>query len=133
MHFLKSVLIVSIFLFSSETILGQETTPDQPQVYTIIEKNPEFQEGQSALYKWLGEKIKYPEEAIKQKKEGTVYVAFIIHKDGSLSDFKVKRGIGSGCDEEALRVVKLMPNWKPGTQQNRPVNTNSTLPIKFKL
>lgn len=64
---------------------------------------------------------------------GTVYVQFVVEKDGSISDVKVLRGIGGGCDEEAVRVVKSMPKWKPGKQRGQPVRVYYTLPIDFKI
>ena len=65
--------------------------------------------------------------------EGTVYIEFVIGKDGSVIGAGVKRGIGGGCNEEALRVVNAMPNWKPGRQQGNPVKVKYTLPVKFRL
>ena len=65
--------------------------------------------------------------------EGTVYIEFVIGKDGSVTGANVKRGIGGGCNEEALRVVNSMPKWKPGKQQGNPVKVKYTLPVKFKL
>jgi len=77
--------------------------------------------------------IKYPEVARTSGITGTVYVQFVVEKDGSISDVKVVRGIGGGCDEEAVRVVKSMPRWKPGKQRGQPVRVYFTLPIEFKL
>ncbi len=103
------------------------------KIFTIVEQNPEFPDGQAALFKWLGSNIKYPAVARENGIEGTVYVGFVVNTDGSIVDVSVKRGIGGGCNEEAVRVVQQMPRWKPGKQQGRPVRVAYTLPIKFKL
>jgi protein TonB len=77
--------------------------------------------------------VVYPKEAIDAGIEGKVFVEFYIEKDGTVSDAKVLRGIGYGCDEEALRVVGLMPKWFPGKQRGQAVRVRYTLPINFKL
>ena len=77
--------------------------------------------------------IRYPEAAIKNNVQGTVYVSFIVRTDGSVTDVKILRGIGSGCDEEAMRVVKLMPKWNPGEEKSKAVDVIFNLPIKFAL
>jgi periplasmic protein TonB len=107
--------------------------PVVEQIFTIVEQNPEFPDGQKAMFSWLSSNIKYPPIARENGIEGTVYVGFVVNTDGSIVDVNVKRGIGGGCNEEAVRVVQQMPNWKPGRQQGRPVRVAFTLPIKFKL
>jgi protein TonB len=89
--------------------------------------------GEKALYEYIKNNVNYSELAIKTNIEGTVYVEFVVEKDGSISDVKVLRGIGGGCDEEAVRVVKSMPKWKPGKQRGQPVRVYYTLPIDFKI
>ena len=81
----------------------------------------------------LGKNLKYPTEAKRNKIQGRVYISFIVEADGSLSEPKVLRGIGSGCDEEAVRVMKLSPNWIPGVQNGKKVRVNYTVPIFFSL
>ena len=105
----------------------------EEKIYTVVEVMPEFPGGQKALYSYMGENIKYPEEAKKKGLSGTVYVTFIILEDGRVSNAEILRGAGNGFDEEALRVVKAMPKWKPGTQDGKPVNVVFNLPIKFNL
>jgi protein TonB len=85
------------------------------------------------MIKYLVENIKYPEEAKTKGTMGTVYVTFVVEKDGSVSNVKILRGIGSGCDEEAYRVVSGMPKWKPGKQRGEAVRCQFNLPIKFSL
>ena len=106
--------------------------PDKA-VYTVVEKQPSFPGGQDGYVKFLVENIKYPAEAMKKSVMGTVYISFVVEKDGSVTDVKVLRGIGSGCDEEAVRVVKMMPKWNPGEEKGKPVAVQYNLPIKFKL
>ena len=106
---------------------------DTDQVCQVVEVDPEFPGGMEALIKYLSENIKYPEQAKKDKIQGKVYISFVVEKDGSVADAKVLRGIGGGCDEEALRVVNAMPNWTPGKQRNTPVRVQFNLPVAFKL
>ena len=106
---------------------------DTDQVFQVVEVNPEFPGGMEALTKYLSENIKYPEQAKKDKTQGKVYISFVVEKDGSVADAKVLRGIGGGCDEEALRVVNAMPKWTPGKQRNTPVRVQFNLPVAFKL
>ena len=105
------------------------------KLYTVVavEQQPVFGNGDVALLQYLADKIKYPVMARENGIDGTVYVEFIIGKDGSVTDAKILRGIGGGCNEEALRVINGMPKWKPGRQQGNPVKVKFTLPIKFKL
>lgn len=106
---------------------------DTDQVFQVVEVDPEFPGGMEALTKYLSENIKYPEQAKKDKIQGKVYISFVVEKDGSVADAKVLRGIGGGCDEEALRVVNAMPKWEPGKLQGTPVRVQFNLPIVFKL
>lgn len=101
--------------------------------YLIVEQVPEFPNGDKAMFKWLSENVKYPPVARENGIEGTVYVSFVVWKDGTIQNVQVKRGISGGCNEEALRVVRAMPTWKPGRQNGKAVNVAFTLPIKFKL
>ena len=94
---------------------------------------PEFPGGRDAMIKFLSENIKYPEEARKQGISGRVYVTFVVEADGEITDIKLLRGIGGGCDEEAMRVVSIMPKWEPGYQRGVPVRVQFNLPIKYSL
>ena len=121
-----------------ETIEIEETVtmpnPDQPDViFDVVETMPEFPGGMDSLMAYLSRTIKYPEEARENGIQGKVYAQFVVQKDGSLSDIKVIRGIGGGCDEEAVNAIKNMPNWKPGTQRGKNVNVRFILPVNFKL
>jgi protein TonB len=109
--------------------------PVDTTTYTVvmIEQQPTFPDGEAALFKYLANNLKYPAMARESSIEGTVYVQFTIAKDGSITGTKVLRGIGGGCNEEAMRVINAMPNWKPGRQQGNAVKVKYTLPIKFRL
>lgn len=103
------------------------------EVFTIVEEMPSFIGGEEELYTYLSQNIKFPHLAKDAGIQGLVYVTFIIMEDGTISNARVLRGIGAGCDEEALRVIKKMPNWKPGKQRGRPVRVQFNMPINFKL
>ena len=102
-------------------------------VFTAVEKSPEYKGGSRAMYKFLNQNIEYPSEAIKNKISGKVFLRFIVEKDGSLSDIQLMKGIGFGCDLEAIRVVKAMPNWIPGMNGNNAVRCFYNLPISFSI
>lgn len=101
--------------------------------FTDIEVLPEFHGGMSAWSDYMRNTLKYPEEAKKNQVQGRVILRFIVMKDGSIAEIKVLRGIGSGADEEAIRVVKASPKWKPGLHKGEPVNVAYTMPIFFTL
>ncbi len=106
---------------------------NEDQVFTKVEENPSFPGGEAARMSFLRKNIKYPADAVKKHVEGKVAVNFIIEKDGSVSNIKILQGIGGGCDEEAIRVAKLMPVWKPGRQSGSPVRVLFNMPINFQL
>ncbi len=111
----------------------EEEVEAAPQIFTIVEEQAEFPGGYQKMMEFISKNVDYPDIARETNIQGTVYVQFVVRKDGSITDAKVLRGIGGGCDEEALRVVKKMPKWKPGKQRNQPVNMYFNLPMKFKL
>ena len=94
---------------------------------------PSFPGGDKKLREYLENNLKYPSQAREAGIAGRAFVTFVVEKDGSITDVKLLRGIGGGCDEEALRVVKAMPLWIPGKQRNIPVRVQFNLPIKFTL
>ena len=94
---------------------------------------PEFPGGEIALKNFISENLHYPDSALKYEKQGIVRVQFIIEEDGSICDAIVKRPLGYGLDEEAIRVVNLMPKWKPTLNGSKPLKIKYTLPIKFLL
>lgn len=102
----------------------------QGKVYDTCEQMPSFN---GKLSEWLGDNIKYPEEAAKKKIEGRVIVQFVVDKKGKACKPKVVRSIHPALDAEAIRVINAMPNWKPGTIKGKPVSVKYTIPISFKL
>lgn len=105
----------------------------EEEIFEISEDQPEFPGGMEALYKFIGENMKYPETARNQEIQGKVYVAFVVEKNGSIGKVEILRGIGGGCDEEAMRVIKMLPKWKPGMQMGKAVRVRYKLPINFQL
>jgi protein TonB len=105
----------------------------EAEIFTVVEEQPQYPGGEAALMKYLQENIKYPEEAKELGIQGRVFVTFVVEVDGSITDVKVLRGIGGGCDQEAVRVVKSMSKWIPGKQRGVPVRVQFNLPIKFTL
>jgi periplasmic protein TonB len=104
----------------------------EAEIFTIVEEMPSFPGGEEALFKYLGNEIKYPAMAKDAGIQGTVYVTFVIGSDGKVKDVKVLRGV-KGLDDEAIRVVEKMPNWKPGKQRGKSVSVQYNLPIRFVL
>lgn len=110
-----------------------KSPPCQGMVFEVVEDEPEFPGGEAALWEFITDTLTYPEAAKKNGVEGTVYVRFIVDKKGRIREPEVMRGIGAGCDEEALRVLRDMPQWKPGKQRGRKVCTGVKVPIRFTL
>jgi protein TonB len=111
----------------------EEESVQEQEIFLVVEEQPLFPGGDVARMKYFAENIHYPVEAREVGIQGTVYVGFVVEPDGSVSNVKVLRGIGGGCDEEAVRVVSQMPKWKPGKQRNQPVRVQFTLPVRFTL
>ena len=106
---------------------------DNNDVYQTVEEMPEFPGGIEAMFDYVAKSVVYPQEAMDKEISGRVFVGFVVEKDGSISNVQVLRGIGGGCDEEAVRVVKAMPKWKPGKDKGQPVRVSFTMPFVFKL
>ncbi|MCP9762234.1 M56 family metallopeptidase [Lacihabitans soyangensis] len=102
-------------------------------IFTAVEQSPEFFGGQTEMYKYLGQNIQYPADAQRANVSGKVFVKFIVEDDGSIGNVEVMKGIGFGCDEEAIRVVKSMPRWKPGVQNGKNVRVYYNMPIVYRL
>jgi len=106
---------------------------EEEKIFTIVEEPPSFPGGEEKLFEFLRKNIKYPNIARENGITGRVYVTFVVDKEGRIKDAKLVRGIGAGCDEEALRVVRAMPDWKVGKQNGRAVPVQFNLPINFTL
>ena len=114
-------------------IVEEEEEVQEMEIFTVVESMPTDPGGDAARMKFLQKNIKYPQMARESGIQGTVYVTFVVEPDGSVSDVRVLRGIGGGCDEEAVRVIKAMPKWIPGKQRGKPVRVQFNMPIKFTL
>lgn len=114
---------------------NQPTLNDQYNVIYKLEQMPEFPGGEAALIDHIIANVVYPKSAKEAGYSGTCYVKFVVEKDGSISNVGVIRGVPGApeCDEEAMRVIKIMPNWKPGLQNGKPVRVYFNIPIKFTL
>lgn len=106
---------------------------DEDNRHTVVNMLPEFVGGNQNLIKFIKSKLSYPEKAVRYHIEGAVEIAFDITRDGSLKNIRLLKGIGYGCDDEALRIVSDSPKWKPGRLWGRPVETTQTVSIQFKL
>lgn len=114
-------------------VVEKEEEIAEEVIFTVVEENPGFPGGEEARMKYLQQNLKYPQMARESGIQGTVYVTFVVEKDGSITDVRILRGIGGGCDEEAARVVKAMPRWNPGKQRGQSVRVQFNLPIRFVL
>jgi protein TonB len=106
---------------------------DENKIFMVVEQQPEFEGGYEAMMNFIRKNMRYPASARRMGIDGTVYVSFVVGKDGTINDVKVLRGISADCDKEAVRVVQAMPPWKPGKQNGKAVFVRFNLPIKFKL
>jgi TonB family protein len=131
---------VTVRLIKQENVLDEMvvvSTRDSQvkgeEIFTIVEGQPEFPGGVSEMYKYIGERIRYPAKAQRANVEGKVFVKFVVQKDGEIGSIDILKGIGFGCDEEAIRVIAQMPKWTPGKQNGRAVSVYFTMPISFRL
>lgn len=115
---------------NGDQLIGDTKTDD---IFTVVEKMPEFIGGDDALNKFLGQNLNYPQMAKELGIQGKVWTTFIIDEFGNVTNVEVIRGIGGGCDDEALRVISLMPRWNPGKQGGHNVKVKFNFPINFKL
>lgn len=124
------LLILPFIGFSQET---PERDTTKEVIFTYVEDQPEFPDGNDAMMKYLNKSIRYPSDALEKKVQGIVYVNFVVSEIGEITKAKVIRGISESIDKEALRVVNEMPTWKPGTQNGKAVKVSLNIPINFKL
>ena len=105
----------------------------EQEIFQIVEEMPSFPGGEGKLLEYVAKNIKYPQIARETGIQGRVFVGFVVEPDGSVSNVKILRGIGGGCDEEAMRVIKSLPKWKPGKQRGKAVRVSYQIPVMFKL
>jgi TonB family protein len=130
--FIKGALIYTSKIYKYKQG-SYNDSPDSLKIFTVVEKMPEFPGGIDGFAKFLGYYIRYPGDARRNGTHGRVVLNFVVERDGSLTNLKVYRGIGDGCDEEALRVMKLSPHWSPGMQNGIPVRVAFSIPIAFAI
>lgn len=111
----------------------EEEEVQEQEIFIVVEDPPSFPGGDEARIRFLSENIRYPQMARESGIQGTVFVTFVVETDGSVTDVRVLRGIGGGCDEEAIRVIQAMPKWNAGKQRGRPVRVQFNMPIRFTL
>lgn len=129
----KAFLIFTTICCSISLFAQSDTTTEAPKVFTIVEQMPEFPGGDEALFKFIQENVQYPTQERDNNIQGRVIVGFLVYEDGSIHDVIVKRGVSEGLNNEAVRVIKKLPNFKPGKQQGKPVRVSYVLPLVFKL
>jgi protein TonB len=122
--------IEEVIFEKDETNMPEERVDE---IFVIVEEQPMPKGGLKEFYNYVSKNLKYPTQARRLGMEGRVFVEFIVERDGSLTDIKVVKGIGAGCDEEAIRVIAAAPKWNPGKQRGREVRVRMIMPIVFKL
>jgi TonB family protein len=105
----------------------------EKEVFVVVEEMPEYPGGSMELRKFIASSVKYPAEAQKEKAQGKVFVSFVVSSTGKVEKAKIERSVTPALDAEAIRVVNLMPEWKPGKQRGTAVSVEYTMPIEFKL
>lgn len=105
----------------------------EEEIFVVVENQPEYPGGQTAMMKFLGDNIKYPVIAQENGIQGRVICNFVVERDGSITDVQVVRGVDPSLDREAVRVIQSMPKWKPGSQRGKTVRVRFTLPVVFRL
>ncbi len=128
----KVILILSIF-FSFTFGTNAQNADEKKETHTYVEVMPEYPGGEAAMLRFISQNVKYPIKAIENDIQGKVLIGFVVDENGELTEFRIVNGIGYGCDEEAIRVLKLMPTWNPGMQNGKNVRVSFLIPIKFAL
>lgn len=113
--------------------MEEEEEVEEEEVFIVVEHMPEFPGGDAALRKHIAQNVVFPEIAKENGIQGKVYVSFVINQKGEVENVKVLRGVDPSLDKEAIRVVKTLPKWKPGSQRGKPVKVSYNVPINFQL
>lgn len=129
---MKKIFLVTFFVISISSFLeAQSLSNDTIEILTFAEQMPEFPGGDSARTKFLKDHLIYPKLAFENDLEARTQIQFVVHNDGKISDVKALTRKGWGFEDEALRLVKSMPDWIPGKQNGKPVNVRLSIPILF--
>lgn len=132
---MEKIYLFIILIFSTTLVSSQTDSIKREPLCEHPNEMPSFPRGEAEMMKFIQKNIQYPEVERQANIFGTCYVTFVVEKDGSLTGIKILRGVagGGGCDKEAIRVIKLMPNWKAGKEDGKEVRVQFNLPIKFSL
>ena len=139
-HIFKLAIVFSLVVFSQavsaqekDSIQQKKEVVERELGFIMVEEMPEYKTGVEDMQVFIKQHLEYPQQAVDSGIEGRVFVQFVVETDGSLTEFEVLRGIGYGCDEAAVEVLKKMPNWKPAHLRGKAVRVKYMLPIIFKL
>ncbi|WP_421879799.1 energy transducer TonB [Marinoscillum sp.] len=129
---INSSLETNVFVFARDSTKKKPShSIHTGKVYTMVDKQPSPPKGWSQYYDWIKRNMVYSEAALKQNIEGRVFVQFVVEPDSTLTNIEVVRGLGFGCDEEAVRLIERSPHFIPGTLKGRPVRVRIVIPINF--
>ena len=130
---MRSFVTIPIAFDNMNMVVTRQGENDSDQAFIVVEESPEFPGGSQALLDFLRRNIKYPRICRENNIQGRVLVSFVVEIDGTVSGLEVVKSVNPSLDQEALRVLSMMPNWKPGTQRGRPVRVKYTVPVNFRL
>lgn len=130
---MKTIFIIILSFLFIKSYSQDTSKTKKEEVYIIVEDMPEFPGGDKALKEFIKSNSKYPLQEKNSAKQGKVFVYFVINKEGNVEQINIKRSVNAELDEEAIRIIKSMPKWKPGTQRGNPVKVAYTVPITFNL
>jgi protein TonB len=127
---MKKLFLIMLLAFVSVNAYSQSDDADN-DVYNMVDQSAKFQDGYNSIIKFVQENIKFPAEAKENNVHGKLMVSVVVEKDGSLSDIKIKKGLGYGLDEEIVRIIKMMPKWQPAQHKGKAVRQSQTIMIPF--
>ena len=127
---MKKLFLIMLLAFVSVNAYSQSDDADN-YVYNMVDQSAKFQDGYNSIIKFVQENIKFPAEAKENNVHGRLMVSVVVEKDGSLSDIKIKKGLGYGLDEEIVRIIKMMPKWQPAQHKGKTVRQSQTIVIPF--
>lgn len=116
-----------------KALAAMNVDPDNPLNFHVVEDLPQYPGGAVEFMKWLTRNLRYPATARQQKTQGRVVAVFYVERDGSISGLRITQSLSPECDREALRVLRMMPRWQPGIQNDQPCRTKVCIPIVFKI
>jgi len=130
---MKHTILIFVLMFAGGVTASMAQDFEDNEIFSVVEEMPSFPGGDQELLKFMATNTQYPPLALEKGLQGIVVVSFVVDERGKIEKVRVLRGIGGGCDEEAIRVVKAMPQWKSGKQRGMPVRVQYNLPFRFTL